>query len=121
MTRDTENNLPTTTPVPGYSSWADFLASDRDHCAAIHRRFGYLAALDLLLYESELSELEKELDTLHKADYAKREDDHGARDFKAFLSQAEDPDSDTFKRWQLLLKIRTVLKQYRGYLHTAQT
>ena len=121
MAQNTGQNLPTTTPVPGYSSWADFLASDRDHCAAVHRRFGYLATLDLLLYESELSELEKELDALHKADFAKQEDDHGARDFKAFLSQAKDPDSDAFKRWKLLLKIRKVLRQYRGYLHRMQT
>jgi hypothetical protein len=72
MPTSIEGALPTPARVPGYPSLAGFLTSDRDHYTAIHRRFGYPSTLDLLIYESELSELEKELCALDRAGFLKK-------------------------------------------------
>ena len=104
-------------PVPsrelldGYPTFARFIARDRD--AAIYRRFENLSARNLLYLQSELHDLEQQLQDLDRDD-AKDIDNsdaqRAARCWKAF-SEGEE---GTIKRQRRLQEaIRSKLKEYR--------
>ena len=52
--------------LSGYPTYAEFISKDRD--AAVYRRFGSLNARSLLYMQSELHELERQLENLDKED-----------------------------------------------------
>jgi hypothetical protein len=102
--------------VHGYPSLAAIIASDSS--AAIYRRFDRLSARTLLYMQSELSELESELETLERADLHNLEDgaNEPHRDWNLFKAKAEDPDNEKWRQRMALVKeIQEKLKIYRGY------
>jgi hypothetical protein len=102
--------------VHGYPSLAAIIASDSG--AAIYRRFDRLSARTLLYMQSELSELESELETLERADLHNLEDgaNEPHRDWNLFKAKAEDPDNEKWRQRMALVKeIQEKLKIYRGY------
>lgn len=73
----------------GYPSLAAFIASDRDKSAAIFKRFDRLAARNLLYLQSELAELEVQLDKFDAEDRKCPEKFQSARNWQAFEKLAE--------------------------------
>jgi hypothetical protein len=82
---------------------------------AIFRRFGALAARNLLYMQAELSMLEEKLCKIEKDD---RESVEGKKssyrhdwDYLSYLDSAV-----ASEQWQLVLRIRSILKEYRTHL-----
>jgi hypothetical protein len=109
--------------LPGYSSLAAFIASDRDHTASIYKRFNRLAARNLLHLQSELAELQAKQDRI---DDEERRGDHAtkqySRNWPAFCDAAlHDPRQR--ERKELAEHIRVVLREYStsyfSFIHTA--
>jgi hypothetical protein len=61
---DIETGLISPSYLTGYPSLANFVSSDRDQTSAIFKRFGRLAARNLLHLQSELAELQAKQDDL---------------------------------------------------------
>lgn len=126
--------------VSGFGSLASFMASDADDSPLVFRRFDKLAARDLIYYQSQLSQLQAELDELDiqdRNDIDNQEDgreEHRdlirdcAQDWKLFenaaahpISTAQEPATGTSyasrkMRMDLSMKIRSTLKDYREAL-----
>lgn len=98
--------------ITGYPSLAAFIASDPDRTAGIYKRFDRLAARNLLYLQSELADLQAELDVLDEKDKADRASKQCARNWHDFKKRAEQEPS----RLQLVNDIRATLKEYRKNL-----
>lgn len=108
-------NTPNLVPPPsrylitGYPSLAAFIASDLDRTAGIYKRFDRLAARNLLYLQSELADLQAELDALDEKDKADRASKQYARNWHDFKKKAEQEPA----RLHLVKEIRSTLKEYR--------
>jgi hypothetical protein len=106
-------------PTIGYAAVSKFIAADKDHSAAVYSRFEELAARDLLYRQSELSELQKQLQYLDRDDaspHTPRECRELALHWSDFLAKAAEPSPEGREaRWRLklVLEIREKLQQYR--------
>ncbi|KAG8533930.1 uncharacterized protein KY384_001671 [Bacidia gigantensis] len=98
----------------GYPTFADFIARDKD--AAIYRKFESLSARNLLYQQSELQELEGQLENLDRED-SKNIDDQEARQAAVSWEHfAKNTNVRARKRRGLQSKIRMKLKQYHEAL-----
>jgi hypothetical protein len=116
MSRDVDiemAQIANTVLLEGYPALADFIARDRD--AAIYHKFGRLSARNLLYQQSELHDLEKQLDDMDHAE-AKNLDDEEARksavEWKHFSTGTS---VQARRRRDLQAKIKSSLKEYRAY------
>lgn len=132
MAADEEKDAGTDHYVPGFGSFANFVASDDDHSTSVYKTFDRLAARDLLYYQAELLELEALLDQYDREDAADADPRHpnsasaqaqqileNSRDWLSFRQSAEEPTTNGLrwkKRLDLILKIRATLKEYREAL-----
>lgn len=102
-------------PADGYDRLASFMGELPEN--AIYRRFGALAAEDLLYRQAELIELES---TLRRYQTEDKESKHEDRQRYALdwyrLQNSTDPnarDGNDGSQWETVLEIRTKLEEYR--------
>ena len=113
---DTESKLQYLCGLP---SLANFIASDRDRTTLLFGRFDELAARNLLYLQSELAELRLkqrafDQEDLRGSDMLAKD---SARHFAKFEEAAMDPNNQKQKeRWELMLRIRSTLREYRETL-----
>lgn len=114
-TSKTASTIPRKPSLPGYPSFANFIAEDAD--AAIYRKYERLSARNLLYLQSELHELEGDLEDLDARDFEEREA-HGseaqeiARYWKSY-SRSES--KRAVERRALQGRIRNKIKEYRTH------
>jgi hypothetical protein len=101
--------------LPGFPSLAAFIASDKDKSTAIFRRFDRLAARNILYLQSELTELEAQLEAFDRADSnGTLGEKDAARNWQKFKERAK---AASPERMDLVLDIRQTLKAYSTFLH----
>lgn len=96
------------------------MASDPDRSTFIYKRFNRLASRNLLILQSELAEMQSELDAFDREDWAIYQDRgpgyqaalHDLQSWEAYKA-THGPNSDRLK---LVSDIRRTLKEYRKYL-----
>lgn len=100
--------------LEGYPSFAQFIATDSD--AAIYRKYGNLSARNLLYLQSELHELEEQLQQLDMED-AKDISNEAAQRVAREWGHYNDPDNQAACRHKVLQeKIRLKVREYRTYM-----
>lgn len=113
---DIELAEPSSSPrqLEGYPTFAEFIARDRD--AAIYRRFERLSARNLLYQQSELHELERQLQELDHED-AKDINNQAARKAAVYWERfINDTSEEGEARRSLQAKIKAKLKEYHKAL-----
>ncbi|KAK3334205.1 hypothetical protein B0T19DRAFT_420296 [Cercophora scortea] len=100
--------------VDGYPSLAAFIASDRDGTAIIFKRFNRLAARNLLFLQSEIAELQAQLDAFdtQDSDISNQETMQSLRNWNDYKARA----STNPSRMNLVRQIRETLRDYREAL-----
>ena len=107
------NSLARPARLDGYPSFAHFIARDAD--ASIYRKYAHLSARNLLYLQSELHELEEQLQQLDEED-AKHIDDELAQKAARYWTHYSDPDNARACQHKVLQeKIRLRLREYRAY------
>ena len=94
--------------VDGYPSLAAFISSDKDGTTAIYKRFNRFAARNLLLLQSELADLQIQLDKFDLEDLGTSETLQSLRNWEDFKERSKTDPS----RMELVVKIRETLKEY---------
>lgn len=119
---DTEKDGFVTRELTNFASLAAFIAEDLDHTAVIFKRFGRLAARNLLYLQSELAALQALQDEYDREDLrnAVVANDYQAlgkagRDWPAFVKRAQ-CDEKFKQRMQLAESVREKMKQYRRFI-----
>jgi hypothetical protein len=105
--------------LSGYLSLASFITSDRDRTTLIYNRFDELAARNLLYLQSELAELQHPQRSFDQEDLSSNlttDNKKCARNFLDFSLAAEAQDQEQKERWDLMLRIRGLLKEHREAL-----
>lgn len=104
--------------VTGFASLAKFIASDRDRTTLVFKRFDELAARNLLYLQSELADLyaqQRRFDMEDAAaDLRMKQYARNFEDFKKAAADGADPKQKDRK--ELMLQIRSMLKEYRETL-----
>ncbi len=103
----------TETRAEGYDRLGRFMGEQPEN--AIFRRFGALAAEDLLYRQAELAELENDLRSYQEADKRSGERDrqHYAVAWKLLRDSANGKDGNDPRQWTTMLEIRAKLHDYR--------
>lgn len=96
--------------LDGYPSYAEFISRDRD--AAVYRRFGNLNARSLLYMQSELHELECQLDDLDKADLKDISNEDAQKAARLWDDFSGGQSEAAHARRLLQCKIRGKVKEY---------
>ncbi|KAK0657804.1 hypothetical protein B0T16DRAFT_434242 [Cercophora newfieldiana] len=96
--------------VDGFPSLAAFMASDWDKTAMIFKRFDRLAARNLLCLQSELAELEAQLDQYDREDQENLQTMQYLRNWKAYKERGET------ERMELMARLRSTMREYREAL-----
>lgn len=100
--------------LEGYPSFAAFTATDSD--AAIYRKYGQLSARNLLYLQSELHELEAQIQQLDLED-AKDINNEAAQRAAREWGHYNDPDNQAACRHKVLQeKIRLKVREYRTHM-----
>lgn len=102
--------------IDGFPALAAFIASDPDRSTFIYKRFDRLASRNLLTLQSELADMQSQLDAFDREDWA-RYQNRGLGHLAALqelqswesYKSTHGPDSD---RLQLMKEIRRTLKGY---------
>ena len=100
-----------TAVLEGYPSLAEFIAKDRD--AAIYHRFERLSARSLLYQQSELHDLERQLDELDQSEAKDIDDDEARKAAVSWKHYSTDQSLSARRRRGLQAKIKRKLKEYR--------
>jgi hypothetical protein len=99
----------------GYPSLATWIARDSDYEAYIFRRFDRLAARNILNLQSQLIQIEEQLDKLDESSRARR--DIGLRRWESFTENASAArHQDDEARSQLYSDLDEKMKSYRKIL-----
>ena len=99
------------TRLEGYPKFAEFIAKDRD--AAIYRRFQYLSARNLLYQQSEIHDIEEQLEKLDYEDAKDIANVNAQSAARQWHRYASNTDAHSVRRRELQSKIETKLKKYR--------
>ena len=99
--------------LTGYPTLANFIASDKD--AAIYRKFEKLSARCLLYQQSELHDLEQQLEQLDLADSRDIDDDEAQQAAVSWDHYASSATEKGQKRRELIMRIKAKLKAYRTF------
>ena len=107
--------IPQTPRLPGYPSFAHFISQDGD--AAIYRRYESLSARNLLYLQSELHELEGQLEALDAEDAKDRhvDDQESQKIARLWHHYARADNARAVRHRELQGKIRAKIKEYRTY------
>ena len=97
--------------LDGYPRFAAFITEDRD--AAIYRKFERLSARNLLYQQSEIHDLEGQLEDLDKEDADDLEDEGGSKSARLWTHFAHDQGDKSNARRMLNQNIKIKLKEYR--------
>ena len=114
-TSKTASTIPPKPSLPGYPSFANFIAEDAD--AAIYRKYEQLSARNLLYLQSELHELEGNLEDLDAVDFEEREaDDSEAQQIARYWkSYSRSESKRAVERRELQGRIKKKIKEYRTH------
>ena len=114
-TSKSTSTIPPKPSLPGYPSFANFIAEDAD--AAIYRKYERLSARNLLYLQSELHELEGDLEDLDARDFEEREaDDSEAQQIARYWKDYSRSESKrAVERRELQGRIRKKIKEYRTH------
>ena len=96
--------------LDGYPSYAEFISKDRD--AAVYRRFGNLNARNLLYMQSELHELERQLEDLDKEDLKDIGNEDAQKAARIWESFSGGQSEAACARRLLQCKVRGKVKEY---------
>ena len=109
----TPSTVPQKPSLPGYPSFANFIAEDAD--AAIYRKYERLSARNLLYLQSELHELEGDLEDLDARDFEEREvnDSEAQQIARYWKSYSRSGSKRAVERRELQGRIRRTIKEYR--------
>ena len=102
-------------PCRGFLAVTSKIVSDPDKSTTLYRRFDVLSARNLIFYQMELSEMERELDKLDEEDCRdadSEESQRSQRDWNLFVKCAKE-DGRQKTRMELMTKIRKTLEKYR--------
>ena len=101
--------------LSGYPSFADFIAADAD--AAIYRKYEHLSARNILYLQSELHELEGQLDELDSLDVKERElcDEESQKVARYWRHYSGADSARATKHRELQVKIRSKIREYRKW------
>jgi hypothetical protein len=103
--------------LSGYPSLAAFIASDRDRTTLVYKRFDELAARNLLYLQSELVELQAQQRAFDQEDLtADLATKQCSRTYSTLTKAVANDDQKQQQRWDLILKIRQAMKDYREAL-----
>ena len=97
--------------LEGYPTFAAFIAKDKD--AAIYRRFETLSARNLLYLQSELHDLEGQLEELDRKDAKDIDDLNAQRAAREWTHYKKDLNEQARRRRNLQKIIRKTIKEYR--------
>jgi len=100
--------------LEGYPEFAEFVARDRD--AAIYRKFERLSARNLLYQQSELHDLEKQLENLDREDAKDLEDEAAQKAAVYWQHFVNDTSEQAQRRRSLQATIKLKLKEYHEAL-----
>ncbi|KAL8668306.1 MAG: hypothetical protein Q9168_007064 [Polycauliona sp. 1 TL-2023] len=105
--------------LPGYPSFAHFIAQDGD--AAIYRKYESLSARNLLYLQSELHELEGELEVLDAADVKDKDldGDEARKIARLWHHYAGDENERAVRHRELQGRIRVKIKEYQIFVDEA--
>ncbi|GAP91663.1 putative chorismate mutase [Rosellinia necatrix] len=107
-------------PLEGYAAVAGWVARDPDGEAFVFRRFGGLAARNLLCLQSELLSIEKRLADFDKEDARDAQEDLGAKDaartWETLVRRSEAGHDGARRRMELLTGLRSKIKEYHEAL-----
>lgn len=102
-------------PLDGYPTFARFIAKDPD--AAIYRKFESLSARNLLYQQSQLNDLERQLDELDSKDATEKaldiNNEAGERVAREWQHFAHDDNDRAKLRRQVQERIKRHIKEYR--------
>jgi hypothetical protein len=106
------------TPTDGFAAVSAFIARDPDHETYVFRKFKRLTARTLLHLQSELVDLEYQLDELdHEAENSKDKDlRRSMRNWEVFKSNAATRDKVEGRRKRLFDGIEATLRKYHEIL-----
>ena len=120
MLRTTTNNVEdielassSTRILEGYPSFASFIAKDND--ATIYRKFENLSARNLLYKQSELHELERQLEELDQEDTKDINDEETQQSARLWTHFRNNRTERAVRRRRLQRKIGVKIKAYRTY------
>ena len=105
----------------GYTAAASWLSSDPDSESFIFRKFDKLAALNLLYMQSEILELERRVEDMHGTTLKSYDMDlkDAASTWETLVRQCQPGGpgfrSDARERMDLILQLRSRLREYREY------
>lgn len=104
------------TYIDGFPALATFMASDPDRSTFIYKRFDRLASRNLLTLQSELADMQSQLDAFDREDwtrYQNRGPGHLAalQELQSWESY-KSTHGPTSERLRLIREIRTTLKEY---------
>ncbi|KAI0147209.1 hypothetical protein GGR57DRAFT_505948 [Xylariaceae sp. FL1272] len=110
-------------PQPvGYDQWASWIATDADSETFVFRKFDKLAALNLLYLQSEILEIEAELERLNEKIMKNPRCDvatiNAMREFETLVGQCgeEEPRKEATERMVLIKRLRSAMKEYQEAL-----
>ncbi|KUL83695.1 hypothetical protein ZTR_07476 [Talaromyces verruculosus] len=110
--------LPPSSPPEGFASVARWISFDPDNETFIYRKFGELAARNLLYLQCELLVLERQLNDLDQNDTKSDDMDlkDAARTWETFTQQYEDGIKEANDRMDMITRLRAKLKEYNEAL-----
>lgn len=106
-----------TTEQKGYPALASWIARNPDYDTFVFRRFDKLSARNLLHLESQIAQLEWELDSCDQEAMWKSRNDvgtgHAIRNWEVFSESAKDSNLLEHRQMVLVSEISAKLKEYR--------
>ena len=97
--------------LEGYPTFAEFISKDKD--AAIYRKFENLSARNLLYLQSELHDLERQLEEVDRGDAKNIGDENAQRAARLWTHLANDSNAQARARRQLHAEIKVKIREYR--------
>ena len=97
--------------LKGYPTFAEFISRDKD--AAIYRRFENLSARNLLYLQSELHDLERQLEEIDSEDAKNIGDEDAQKAARLWTHYANDMNDQALARRKLHAEIKVKIREYR--------
>lgn len=115
--------LETQSYIDGFPALASFIASDPDHSTFIYKRFDRLASRNLLILQSELAEMQSQLDAFDQEDWARYQSrgpgyQTALNDLQSWEAYKATHGSNS-ARLNLVNEIRRTMKEYREQIHSS--
>jgi hypothetical protein len=114
-TSSNQNNIELSIIRSGYPALAAWIARDVDNETLVFRKFDRLSSRNLLHLQSQLIQLEHEIDELDTVAARSSDDDtfKGLRRWEKFIELASDPNRPENERLQKANDLSDKIKEYR--------